>query len=319
MSGSALASSFFGTATRTISHPADASAAICAVVASTSCVFVRVIDCTTTGAPPPIATPPTRIWCALAIAVRVPAPRRGPAGTTHVQHGQVRSGRVFVPGTLGPCTMPGVPAEPLPRRGSSRRRRTTTRTISGRSVPTSRREPSLAAYRIGLFPMPVGARIGWFSPATRGVVPLEPFAPSRTLRRARQHYEIRVDTAFARRRLGMRPSRRPGQLDRPGIEAAYEELHELGWAHSVEAWDDGRTRGRALRRRDRRALRRRVDVPRAHRRLQGRVRRAGRAACVRQATPIGRLLDVQWLTPHLETLGAVDVSRADYRPRGPAH
>ena len=59
--GSASASSVFGTATRTTSQPADASAAICAVVASTSCVFVSVIDCTTTGAPPPIATPPTVI------------------------------------------------------------------------------------------------------------------------------------------------------------------------------------------------------------------------------------------------------------------
>ena len=56
MSGRAAASSFFGTATRTTSQPADASAAICPVVASTSCVFVSVIDCTTTGAPPPIAT-----------------------------------------------------------------------------------------------------------------------------------------------------------------------------------------------------------------------------------------------------------------------
>ena len=65
--GSASASSIFGTATRTISQPADASAAICAVVASTSCVFVSVIDCTTTGAPPPIATPPTVIWRSLAI------------------------------------------------------------------------------------------------------------------------------------------------------------------------------------------------------------------------------------------------------------
>ena len=57
--GSASASSIFGTATRTISQPALASAAICAVVAGTSCVFVSVIDCTTTGAPPPISTPPT--------------------------------------------------------------------------------------------------------------------------------------------------------------------------------------------------------------------------------------------------------------------
>ena len=53
---SASASSVFGTATRTISQPALASAAICAVVAGTSCVFVVVIDWTTTGAPPPIRT-----------------------------------------------------------------------------------------------------------------------------------------------------------------------------------------------------------------------------------------------------------------------
>jgi hypothetical protein len=64
---SASASSVFGTATRTISQPALASAAICAVVASTSCVFVVVIDCTTTGAPPPILTPPTEICRSLAI------------------------------------------------------------------------------------------------------------------------------------------------------------------------------------------------------------------------------------------------------------
>ena len=73
--GSASASSSFGTATRTISQPADASAAICAVVASTSCVFVSVIDWTTTGAPPPIATPPTVIWRSLDIP-RISLPRR---------------------------------------------------------------------------------------------------------------------------------------------------------------------------------------------------------------------------------------------------
>src|SRR5213080_4638772 len=58
---SASASSVFGTATRTISQPAEASAAIWAVVASTSWVFVNVMDWTTTGAPPPIVTPPTLI------------------------------------------------------------------------------------------------------------------------------------------------------------------------------------------------------------------------------------------------------------------
>src|SRR6185295_13547387 len=67
--GSASASSVFGTAQRTTSQPADASAAIWAVVASTSCVFVRVIDCTTTGAPPPMVTPPTEICRSEAISL----------------------------------------------------------------------------------------------------------------------------------------------------------------------------------------------------------------------------------------------------------
>jgi hypothetical protein len=66
---SASASSVFGTAQRTTSQPAEASAAICAVVASTSCVMVSVIDWTTTGAPPPIGTLPTRICRSLAIRV----------------------------------------------------------------------------------------------------------------------------------------------------------------------------------------------------------------------------------------------------------
>src|SRR5690348_10339019 len=71
--GSASASSLFGTATRTTSQPADASEAICAVVASTSCVFVSVIDWTTTGAPPPIWTPPTWIERSLATATSLAA------------------------------------------------------------------------------------------------------------------------------------------------------------------------------------------------------------------------------------------------------
>src|SRR5215210_9251535 len=62
----ACASASFGTAQRTTSQPAEASAAICAVVAATSCVGVSVIDWTTTGAPPPIGTFPTLIVRSLA-------------------------------------------------------------------------------------------------------------------------------------------------------------------------------------------------------------------------------------------------------------
>src|SRR5262245_54641655 len=77
--GSAAASSFFGTATRTTSQPAEASAAIWAVVATTSCVFVSVIDCTTTGAPPPTGTFPTVICTLLAIIGSVGARHASPS------------------------------------------------------------------------------------------------------------------------------------------------------------------------------------------------------------------------------------------------
>ncbi|MDT5265641.1 MAG: hypothetical protein QOI90_2267 [Mycobacterium sp.] len=59
ISGSASASSWLGTATRTIWQPEAVSSAICCSVELTSCVFVVAIDCTLTGAPPPTSTPPT--------------------------------------------------------------------------------------------------------------------------------------------------------------------------------------------------------------------------------------------------------------------
>jgi leucyl/phenylalanyl-tRNA--protein transferase len=172
----------------------------------------------------------------------------------------------------------------------------------------------VAAYRLGLFPMPVGARIGWFSPARRAIVPLEPFAPSRSLRRARRRYEIRVDTAFADVVSGCARPGDPASWIDSGIEAAYRDLHEGGWAHSVEAWDvDGLAGGlygvaigglfaaESM-------FHARTDASKAA--FVGLVellRAAGAAE--------SRLLDVQWVTPHLASLGAVEVSRAEYRRR----
>src|SRR6185312_7744287 len=87
--GSASASSSLGTATRTTSQPALASAAICAVVAGTSCVFVSVIDCTTTGAPPPIGTPPTLTERSLPTGPSYPGGSLAPAGEEVVAEPEV--------------------------------------------------------------------------------------------------------------------------------------------------------------------------------------------------------------------------------------
>src|SRR5438876_2202126 len=104
---SASASSIFGTAQRTISQPAEASAAICAVVASTSCVFVSVIDCTTTGAPPPILTPPSEIWCEL--ATRNQSNHGGDGRSSHVPE----PGPGQAPGPVGTGLAAGSQAPPL--------------------------------------------------------------------------------------------------------------------------------------------------------------------------------------------------------------
>jgi leucyl/phenylalanyl-tRNA--protein transferase len=107
--------------------------------------------------------------------------------------------------------------------------------------PTSTTEVGtvLAAYRAGLFPMPVRRRtLGWFSPDPRGILPLDGLAVSRSLRRATARYEIRVDTAFEDVIGACADPRRPGAWIDREVRRAYVKLHSLGWAHSVEAWDD---------------------------------------------------------------------------------
>ena len=172
----------------------------------------------------------------------------------------------------------------------------------------------LEAYRLGLFPLPLEPGIGWFSPEQRGVIPLAGFHVSRSLRRSRRRFELRVDTAFAEVVHGCRDVPRTGAWIDDGIVTAYTELHRLGWAHSVESWDEdglaGGVYGIALgglfaaesmfhRRRDasKVALWELVELLAA----------AG--------DPDRRVLDVQWLTPHLESLGAVEIPRSEYRRR----
>ena len=172
----------------------------------------------------------------------------------------------------------------------------------------------LAAYRLGLFPMPFRGTIGWFAPAHRAVVPRAGCAPSRSLERARRKYEIRVDTAFtAVVDACVRPGQPESWID-DDIVHAYGELHDRRWAHSVEAWDEeglaGGLYGVAIGGlfAAESMLHARTDASKAaFVGLVDRLRDAGAADA--------RLLDVQWLTPHLETLGAVEITRAEYRVR----
>jgi leucyl/phenylalanyl-tRNA--protein transferase len=176
----------------------------------------------------------------------------------------------------------------------------------------------LAAYRRGLFPMRVDTReqsMGWWSPVARGVLPLTGLHVSRSLRQARKNFEIRVDSAFGDVLAGCADPARSGSWIDPDIAEAYLGLHELGWAHSVEAWQGGRLVGGLYG----------VAVGGlfAGESMFHRVTDASKVALVALvellrddgAEGSGRLLDVQWQTRHLASLGAVEVPRAEYLER----
>ena len=83
----------------------------------------------------------------------------------------------------------------------------------------------------------------WFCPVRRGVLAVDGLVVSRSLRRSLRDFEVRVDTAFDEVVAACAdPARESGWID-ADIRAAYRRLHELGWAHSVEAWRDGRLVG----------------------------------------------------------------------------
>ena len=171
----------------------------------------------------------------------------------------------------------------------------------------------LAAYRRGIFPMPEGgvrAPMHWFSPVQRGIVPLDGLVVSRSLRRSLRDFEVRVDTAFDDVVAGCAdPSRDAGWIT-ADVAAAYGELHRLGWAHSVETWQDGELVGGLYG----------VAIGGlfAGESMFHRVRDASKVALValvellRDEHAADRLLDVQWVTPHLAGLGAVSVPRPTY-------
>jgi leucyl/phenylalanyl-tRNA--protein transferase len=180
----------------------------------------------------------------------------------------------------------------------------------------------LEAYRRGLFPMPAeGVPAGrgrptpmaWWSPEQRGVLPLSGLRVSRSLRQSARHFEIRVDTAFPEVVAACAdPSRTGGWID-AAVAAAYTELHTLGWAHSVEAWRDGELVGGLYG----------VAIGGlfagesmfAHARDASKSALVGLVELLRDEYADRRLLDTQWQTPHLATLGVVEVPRADYLTR----
>ncbi len=177
-------------------------------------------------------------------------------------------------------------------------------------------ERLLAAYRRGIFPWFEDDRLPmWFSPARRAVLELEQLRISRSLRRrlARDDYEIRVDNDFAAVIAGCAAPRDgfAGTWITPGMQRAYLQLHRAGYAHSFETWIDGRLAGGLYG----------VSIGAAFfgESMFARVSDASKLAFVHLCRQLRawnfELLDCQVLNPHMASLGAREIPRAEFLGR----
>jgi leucyl/phenylalanyl-tRNA--protein transferase len=174
----------------------------------------------------------------------------------------------------------------------------------------------LAAYRAGLFPMPVDPRrrrgkIAWYSPDPRGVLPLDGLHVSRSLRRSMRRFDVTTNLAFESVMLRCADRGREGRWITDDFIAAYCALADLGWAHSVEVWSGDDLVGGLY------GLR--IDALFAGESMFHSATDASKVALVAlvdwlRATD-AKLLDVQWATPHLESLGVVAIPRDEYLRR----
>jgi leucyl/phenylalanyl-tRNA--protein transferase len=171
----------------------------------------------------------------------------------------------------------------------------------------------LAAYRAGMFPMPVGRRhrIGWWSPDPRAVLPVDGMHVSRSLRRSLRRFTITVDRAFEPVMRGCADPRRPHGWITDDFVHAYVRLFDLGWAHSVEVWEEDALVGGVY------GLS--IGAFFAGESMFHRATDASKAALVGLTgllAPVpDALLDVQWQTPHLASLGCVELPRSEYLAR----
>jgi len=184
-------------------------------------------------------------------------------------------------------------------------------TIGGDLLPST----LIHAYRRGIFPMEVTGLpgvLGWWSPDPRGIMPLDGLRVTRSMRQSARRFDVRVDTCFADViRACADPSREDGWITSDFI-AAYQRLHELGWAHSVEVFDrDGALAGGLY------GVR--VGGVFAGESMFHHKRDASKVALIAlvdlMRTSGMALLDVQWCTEHLASLGAIAISREDYFAR----
>ncbi|MBU4249878.1 MAG: leucyl/phenylalanyl-tRNA--protein transferase [Actinobacteria bacterium] len=176
----------------------------------------------------------------------------------------------------------------------------------------------LDAYRSGVFPMPLAdagfEHTGWWSPTQRGVLPLDSLRVTKSLRQAAKHYTTTIDAAFTQVLTACADPGRPyGWID-DGILGIYTELFRAGHCHSVETWDDqgrlvgglyGISLGGLF-----------AGESMFHDKQHG--RDASKVALLRLVELLSddhaesRIIDTQWQTPHLASLGVIEIDRSEY-------
>jgi len=167
----------------------------------------------------------------------------------------------------------------------------------------------LQGYRLGVFPMAMeDDSIEWFSPDPRAILPLEDLHVPHVLRRLlrRRVFKTTIDKAFSE--VIAACAEREDTWINPEIIESYTRLHELGNAHPVEAWKEGRLTGGLYG----------VAVGGAFfgESMFHSVTDASKIALVALVEHLraGKfvLLDTQWLTPHLQQFGGIEISRNHY-------
>ena len=167
----------------------------------------------------------------------------------------------------------------------------------------------LQGYRLGVFPMAMeDDSIAWFSPDPRAIISLENFHVPHDLRRLlrKNAFEIKIDQSFGEVIRGC--AKRKDTWINDEIIESYECLHDLGHAHSIEAWANKKLAGGLYG----------VALGGAFfgESMFHRVRDASKIALAglveHLRTRKFALLDTQWLTPHLEQFGAIEISRSRY-------
>lgn len=168
----------------------------------------------------------------------------------------------------------------------------------------------LRGYRRGLFPMPLDdGAIGWWSPVQRAVLPLDGLRISRSLARSCRRFTVSIDADATGVIEGCAAADRPHGWITDEVAATYLHLQRMGWVHSFEVWDSegdlaGGLYGVA------------IGGLFCGESMFHRVSDASKVALVHLVSILaergGRMLDVQWITPHLASLGAVEIGRRAY-------